>query len=151
MRDLLLCLKSGNLADDVKEFYLSACRTCSMNILPRSTNQILNLCCCRCHRSLPTTADYPRVPRTAIVSYFVYFGMAYECATLLAIILHKLMKDPFELFIRQMQVCQNVAFVAMGSWKAYKRFQHRPRLRHAWSNVETRALAPKRKQKSCSR
>ena len=39
------------LADYVKEFYLSACRTCSTIILPHSTNQIVlfwrRRCCCR--------------------------------------------------------------------------------------------------------
>ena len=48
------CVKTLNLetsrchlADYVKEFYKNACRACSMNIFPHSTNQIIVLWCCR--------------------------------------------------------------------------------------------------------
>ena len=63
MKDLLLCVhvlvKTLNLeisccclANYEKEFYLSACRTCSMIIFPYSTNQIIVFwrCLCRCRR-----------------------------------------------------------------------------------------------------
>ena len=52
MKDLLLCvhvvietlkleISHCHLADYIKEFYLSACRTCSTIILPHSINQII--------------------------------------------------------------------------------------------------------------
>ena len=52
MKGLLLCvhvvvktlnleISRCHLGDDVKELYLSACRTCSTIIFPHSTNQII--------------------------------------------------------------------------------------------------------------
>ena len=64
MKDLLLCvdvvvktlnvdISRSRLADYVCKVYESACRTCSMNVVPHLSNQIVFWRCrCRCLKSL---------------------------------------------------------------------------------------------------
>ena len=46
IKTLNLEISRRRLADNVKELYQSACRTCSTIIFPHSTNQIIVFWCC---------------------------------------------------------------------------------------------------------
>ena len=73
------------LADNVKEFYSSACRTCSTIIVPHSTNHITSRChCCRRFLRLVSISSYPSVVSVVRKKFIgqiqLYGNLPYKCS-----------------------------------------------------------------------